>query len=157
MPRALKWDGWLGLCPALSVLSMASFAISPPGKDNLSIAAQSSEIRIDSPRLFGKALVGMEIEPKTAPRTFGGFAGPAQVSLIEHAGSKTVGMPLPAQPGREGPRGACERSASDLCYDLADRRIVYRPVRQYMPKFDGLTAESISLRRNGVRLRYSFR
>ena len=63
----------------------------------------------------------------------------------------------PSQRGHRGPRGACERSASDICYDLADGRIVYRPVRRYMPKFDGLTAESVSLRRDAIRLRYSFK
>lgn len=66
-------------------------------------------------------------------------------------------MPLQPQTEHRGPRGACERSASDICYDLADRRIVYRPVRRYMAKFDGFTAESVSLRRDAIRFRYSFR
>jgi hypothetical protein len=62
-----------------------------------------------------------------------------------------------ARPADLRPRGACEANGSDLCYDLGDRRIVYRAARRYMPEVGGLTAESISLRRDGVRLKYSFR
>jgi hypothetical protein len=40
---------------------------------------------------------------------------------------------------------------------MADGRIVYRPARAYMPQFDGMRAESISLRHNKVVLKYSFR
>jgi hypothetical protein len=54
-------------------------------------------------------------------------------------------------------RGTCQHAGQDLCYDLADRRIVYRPIRQYMPKFDGLKAENVSVRRNAVIVKYSFR
>jgi hypothetical protein len=55
-----------------------------------------------------------------------------------------------------GPRGACETATSDLCYDLRDGRIVYRPVRAYMPRIEGLTAESVSLRRDRIIFKYSF-
>jgi len=55
------------------------------------------------------------------------------------------------------PAAACEAHSRDLCYDLADRRVVYRPVRRYMPRFDGLTPESISLRHDRLVLKYSFR
>lgn len=58
--------------------------------------------------------------------------------------------------GRGGPSGACDNSTSALCYDMADRRVVYRPARQYMPKFDGLQAESVSLRRDRIVFKYSF-
>jgi hypothetical protein len=58
---------------------------------------------------------------------------------------------------QRAPSGACEFSANDLCYDLADRRVVYRPARQYMPTFQGLTAENVSLRRNRIVLKYSFK
>jgi hypothetical protein len=53
--------------------------------------------------------------------------------------------------------GTCQHSGQDLCYDLADRRIVYRPIRQYMPRVDGLTPENVSLRRNAIIIKYSFR
>ena len=58
---------------------------------------------------------------------------------------------------RHGSRGTCDTSSRDLCYDLADARIVYRPARNYMPGVQGLTAESISLRRNRLVFKYSFR
>lgn len=55
-----------------------------------------------------------------------------------------------------GPQGGCEVTTRDLCYDARDGKIVYRRAREYMPKIDGLTAESVSLRRGGVTLKYSF-
>ncbi len=58
---------------------------------------------------------------------------------------------------RRGPKGACDYTATDLCYDLADRRIVYRPVRQYMPRFEGLSPDSVSLRHDKVVFKYTFR
>ena len=54
-------------------------------------------------------------------------------------------------------RGTCDARATSLCYDLADGRIVYRPARAYMPQFDGMRAESVSLRHNKIVLKYSFR
>ena len=58
---------------------------------------------------------------------------------------------------RRGPRGACEAAATDLCFDAADGRVVYRPARKYMPQFDGLRAESVALRSNRVTFKYSFK
>lgn len=52
---------------------------------------------------------------------------------------------------------SCEAGGGDLCYDLRDGRIVYKPARKYMPDMPGLRAESISLKRDRVVLRYSFR
>ena len=57
---------------------------------------------------------------------------------------------------RRGPSGACQNAATALCYDVTDRKIVYRGARQYMPKIDGLRAESVSLRRGRLTLKYSF-
>ena len=72
------------------------------------------------------------------------------------------GDPLPQllmyeEQERRGPSGACHHNASALCYDIADRRIVYRPARAYMPQFEGLRAESVSLRQNRILVKYSFR
>jgi hypothetical protein len=55
-----------------------------------------------------------------------------------------------------GPRASCETSGLDLCYDMNDRKVVYRPARAYMPQFQGLRAESMSLKRHGIVLKYSF-
>ena len=70
--------------------------------------------------------------------------------------------PLPAlmlreELDRRGPHGSCEASASDLCYDLKEGRIVYKAARRYMPEVSGLRAESISLRHDRIVLKYSFR
>jgi len=53
-------------------------------------------------------------------------------------------------------RGGCDASATDLCYDMAERRVVYRGARQYMPRIQGFTAESVSVRHDRIVLRYSF-
>jgi hypothetical protein len=55
-----------------------------------------------------------------------------------------------------GPRAGCEH-AVDLCYDLTEGRVVYRPARALMPAVEGLRAESVSLRRDRIVFRYSFR
>lgn len=54
-------------------------------------------------------------------------------------------------------RGACDYNSTSVCYDLTDRRIVYRQARNYMPQVEGLRAESVSLRRNTLVFKYSFR
>jgi hypothetical protein len=71
--------------------------------------------------------------------------------------------PLPAMMVHEervarGPRGACEASTLDLCYDLGEARIVYRPARRYMPSLGrDFTPESVSLRPNRIVFKYSFK
>lgn len=85
-------------------------------------------------------------------------------SVMKHADAPfaTGRDPLPQvllleEQARLTPRSDCEFTAKDLCYDLADRRIVYRPARNYMPDVDGLRAESVSLRHNRIVFKYSFR
>lgn len=57
-----------------------------------------------------------------------------------------------------GPRGACDNTTRDLCYDLADGRIVYRPARRYMPSLGrDFTPENVSLRPNRIVFKYSFK
>src|SRR4051812_9370261 len=51
----------------------------------------------------------------------------------------------------------CDTGSFDLCYDMRDGRIVYKPARRYMPEVPGLRAESISVKRDRVVLRYSFK
>ena len=63
----------------------------------------------------------------------------------------------PPEEQRKGIRSACDTNTSSLCYDVADRRLVYRPARNYMPQVDGLRAESVSLRKDRIVLKYSFR
>ena len=56
-----------------------------------------------------------------------------------------------------GLASTCDTAATSLCYDMADRRIVYKGARQYMPQFAGLQAESVSVRHNRIILKYSFK
>jgi hypothetical protein len=51
----------------------------------------------------------------------------------------------------------CRGSLRDLCYDGVEGRLVYRGAAPYMPRFEGFTPESVSLRHNGLAVRYSFR
>jgi hypothetical protein len=70
--------------------------------------------------------------------------------------------PLPAimqevEPVQHASSSRCDANASLLCYDAADGRLVYRGAREYMPKVSGLSPESVSVRRNTVVFKYSFR
>jgi hypothetical protein len=87
----------------------------------------------------------------------------SSVATLRHADApfRSSRDPMPEISLREeletrGPKGACEATRADLCYDLRDGKIVYRPAREYMPKIGGLRAESISVRRSGVTFKYSF-
>jgi hypothetical protein len=62
---------------------------------------------------------------------------------------------VPADPRR--PSADCDNSTSDLCFDVRERHAVYRGVREYMPKMDGFRPESVSLKREGIVLKYSFK
>jgi len=101
---------------------------------------------------------GVELSAKARSSAAAGALGVKQAD----APFRTGRDPLPElllraeQESRVGPSGACDASTTALCYDMADRRVVYRPARQYMPKFDGLQAESISLRRDRIVFKYSF-
>ena len=86
------------------------------------------------------------------------------------AGAKSLNLDAPFRAGRNplpemilteelarrGPRGNCETTTTDLCYDIRDGRVVYRRAREYMPRIEGLTAESVSVRRDRVIFKYSF-
>jgi hypothetical protein len=56
-----------------------------------------------------------------------------------------------------GPQGSCEYSTRDVCYDVADARVVYRPARHYMPRIGELTPENVQLRPNRIVFKYSFK
>jgi hypothetical protein len=56
-----------------------------------------------------------------------------------------------------GPSTTCTANAADVCYDATDHRIVYRGARDYMPRMNGFQAESVSLRRNAIIFKYSFK
>ena len=61
----------------------------------------------------------------------------------------------PRDSRHEQSRSSCE-SVRDLCYDQGSGRIVYKPARQFMPGLPGLAADSISLKRDRLVLKYTF-
>jgi len=65
--------------------------------------------------------------------------------------------PTREEPRLHGPRGACESAGVDVCYDLREGRLVYRPARRYMPKLGELEPDSISLRPNRITFKYTFK
>jgi hypothetical protein len=102
------------------------------------------------------------VEPSIAARSLASAAAGAIPAKQSDAPFKAGRDPMPElilreELARRGPSGACETAATDLCYDLHDARVVYRPARRYMPTVDGLRAESISLRRDKIVFKYSFR
>jgi hypothetical protein len=102
---------------------------------------------------------GVELSNKARSSAAAGALAPKSAD----APFRTGRDPLPElllraeQESRGGPSGACEMTATALCYDMVDRRVVYRSARRYMPQFDGLQAESVSLRRDRIVLKYSFK
>ncbi|HET7728466.1 MAG TPA: hypothetical protein VFK48_00415 [Usitatibacter sp.] len=112
--------------------------------------------------LAGAALANEGGDGSIRARSLAAAAGalPSQAAVAPFRAAAYDPMPklvLREELSRRGPGGSCEASASDLCYDLRDARIVYRPARRYMPAIEGLRAESISLRRDRLVLKYSFR
>jgi hypothetical protein len=99
--------------------------------------------------------LNLQLKPKllsasVAPAAPAPFANPVE-----------EGHPLdfsPAASQHESSRSACAVD-STWCYDMGDggRTLVYKPARQFMPHFNGLTAENISLKRDRIVFRYSFR
>ena len=106
-----------------------------------------------------QATEGVELSNKARSSAAAG----ASVTKSAEAPFRTGRDPLPEllmrseQESRVGPSGACDISAAALCYDMVDRRVVYRSARRYMPAFDGLQAESVSVRRDKIVLKYSFK
>jgi len=74
------------------------------------------------------------------------FANPA-------AAPELVLAPPPVQHAQSP--SACSRLAT-LCYDAEDRRLVFKPARNFMPDLPGLTRENISVKRDRIVFRYSF-
>jgi hypothetical protein len=152
MRRGLNWIGCIGLGPALLLGPLASFAFAPPMKDGPRVAADPFETRIDSAPLM------LRSRPETQARPKFSAADSAGLSRQEPA-SLAVPDSIPGLPGptKLNYRGTCKLSSSGLCYDLADQHIVYAPARLYMPKFKGLTADSVSLRSDSIPFKNSFR
>ncbi len=70
-------------------------------------------------------------------------------------GTPELSLSAPRELHQEPSPSACSKLAT-LCYDAEDRRIVFKPARNYMPDLPGFTRENISVRRDRVVFRYSF-
>jgi hypothetical protein len=151
--RGPEGASWIAFPPALLLASLACFAISPV-KETPRVATEASEIRAEFPHLFGRNR--FEAEPRSKSSVVESAVLSRQESTLPLGLDPISAVQRGAQEADRGVRGRCERSSSGLCYDLAERHIVYPSARQYMPKLDGLTAESVSLRRNAIRFKYSF-
>jgi hypothetical protein len=122
-------------------------------KNRLSIAAALFALAFPA-----NANDGLDLATKS--RSMAGTGAPSRnASAPFVAGHDPLaGIFLREEQERRGPQGTCEAAAIELCYDLAGGRVTYRGARQYMPALgSGLTAESISVRRDAIVLRYSFR
>jgi hypothetical protein len=107
------------------------------------LAARAAEPVVDF-SMHAKAVASSgPVKPASAPFAVGRDPWP-QLALREEQEMR-------------GPQGSCEYSTRDVCYDMADARLVYRPARQYMPKIGELTPENVQLRPNRIVFKYSFR
>ena len=115
---------------ALIVTSLALPAVASEGVD-LSIRSKSYSVTTEAPS-------------KNAEAPF------------RHARDPLPELVLRDEEERRGPAGACENGNASVCYDAVSGKVVYRGAREYMPKVNGLTPESVSLRRGRLTLKYSF-
>lgn len=83
----------------------------------------------------------------------GAVVGPAPVALHDPLPELLQGVDVNGR----GISGACALKSTDLCYDYKENRLIYRPSRNWMPEIGGLTPEYISVRRNSVVFKYSFK
>jgi hypothetical protein len=102
-------------------------------------------------RTHGAAARVAALDAPVAPAP--SFAGPASGAMsLENA---IVHRTLPMQADLAWLVPACHGDAT--CGDAGEARLLYRGARRYMPAWQGMAAEGISLRRGRVVLRYSFR
>jgi len=117
----------------------AALAALPAGAEELSIHAKSLA-----------AASAMALTPAPLTAVDAPFVAPRPRDIVPE-------LLLREELDRRAPASGCDAAATDLCYDLKEARIVYRPARAYMPSVPGLRAESISLRHDRIVFKYSFR
>jgi hypothetical protein len=106
------------------------------------------------------ANAGEGLDLATKSRAMAGTGAPAPNASAPFVASHDplAGIFMREEQERRGPAGTCEAAARDLCYDLAAGRVTYTGARRYMPRLgNGLAAESVSLRRDAIVLRYTFK
>ena len=113
-------------------------------------AGGTEELSIHAKSLASAAALSLTAAPPLARPADAPFVAARPRDLVPE-------MLLHEEMERRAPGAGCEASATDLCYDLKEARLVYKPARAYMPAISGMRAESISLRHDRIVLKYSFR
>ncbi len=104
---------------------------------------------------------GVELSMKTKALAAAG-GGAFSIAKQGYAPFTYARDPMPQlmqldQQEKPAARTTCEATLKNVCYDLSEQRVIYRGGREYMPSTQGLRAESVSLRRNRIIFKYSFR
>jgi hypothetical protein len=106
---------------------------------------------------FASANDGLDLATKSKSMAAAASVQAAAPATVAHGKDPLPELLLRAENERRSVGSRCGEGATDLCYDLRDGRVVYRGARQYMPQIEGFKAESVSLRHDGLVLRYSFK
>jgi hypothetical protein len=118
------------------------------------------------------ALLFLALALAATPKALANDTKPLQLKVPKAALAATVpsstapfAMPIGAEPEldllprrdlrQDQSRSSCNGDSA-LCYDAAERRIVYKPARNLMPDLPGFTRENISVKRDRIVFRYSF-
>ena len=108
----------------------------------------------------GSQACALEIEPTSRQKAIAAAVTPSASIPVSAAPGREIELPeLRGSIGLNGRTASttCSGDGTDLCYDYKERRLVYRPSRNWMPDISGLTPEHISVRRDTVVFKYSFR
>ena len=121
------------------------------------IGAMEYRISIATCLVLGSALAHAHDGPELTQKSIAAASAPAAPApFTGRARDPLPELMLRAESARRVAHGGCDQAVTDLCYDGAAGRIVYRAGRRYMPRIQGFTPESISVRHDRVVLRYSF-
>lgn len=121
------------------------------GADGLELAAKS---RLSASRPDSAETLESFVRSRPGVARIDGADAP-HAALPYLGGDPLVEQALREQRDHALARAGCR--TQDLCYEVAEGRMVYRGARHYMPAWQGLAPEGISLRRDRLTLRYSFR
>jgi len=138
---------WHGIAAWMASLGLAAHAgegpeFAPKAQAATAAAAISSAAAVSS----APALAPPAAAPRNLLAPFTAVRNPLPDLAPAHEETKV-----------RGPHGACESPTVDVCYDLSEGRVVFRPARRYMPKLGELQPDSVSLRPNRITFRYTFK
>jgi hypothetical protein len=120
-------------------IALAGLALSAQAQEGFDLASRAKTLAPSA------SLAGTPGARQFVDATFLAPQVPTAAVLAKHA----------VDPRR--PRADCDITATDVCFDMRERKPVYRGVREYMPTVEGLKPESVSLKREGIVFKYSFK